>query len=86
MRVLVRQIVRRRVVFAKDLVSNQVIFSKCVVVPVPVPAAVGAAFGVERRVFLAYRHTELDQHLLKNRISLNLKEIFPELHRRVAIS
>jgi len=79
-------VVLSRVMFVKELVSDQVIFSKCLVVPVSMPAAVRSSLGLERRGFLAHRHAELHEHFLQNRIGLKLKEIVPEFHRCMPVS
>ena len=86
MRVAMRFVVRMRVMFAKNFVGEQIIFRESLVVPVAVPATIGAAFGLELRGFLAHRHAELYQHFLQDRIGLKLKKIFPELDRRVPVS
>src|ERR1700726_1919710 len=79
-------VTRMRAMFAKNLIGDQVIFSVGLVVPMPVPATIGAAFGVKRRGFLAHRHAEAFQHLPQDRVGLELEKIFAKLHRNVAVS
>src|ERR1700760_3585796 len=79
-------IVRMRVVLGKDLVGEQIIFSERLIVPVSMSASVGAAFGMERRAFLAHRHAQLEEHLVQDWIGLKLEEICPEFDRCVTVS
>jgi hypothetical protein len=86
MRVSILLVVRTGVMFPKELVGDQVIFSETLVVSMPVPATVGAPLGLERGGFLAHRHTELNEHFAQDWIGLKLEKIFAELYRRVAVS
>src|ERR1700760_4043894 len=86
MRASILMVVRMEVMFPEELVGDQVIFSETLVVSVPVPTTVGAPLGLERGGFLAHLHAELNEHFVQARIRLKLEGIFPELHRRVAVS
>jgi hypothetical protein len=62
------------------------IFSEGLVVPMPVSAAVGSGLGLKWRGFLVHRHPKLHQHLLQDRVGLELKEVFSEFDRRMPVS
>ena len=54
MRVLILLVVRMGLMFPKELVGDQVIFSETLIVPMTVSATVGAPLGLERGGFLAH--------------------------------
>src|ERR1700730_10236194 len=50
-----------------------------------VSSTVGSPFGLERTTFLTHLQTELHQHFLQDRISLELQKVFSELDRGVPV-
>lgn len=68
------------------LLRERVVFGERGIVPMTMPSAVGARFGMKRQRFARDARTQARQHRLEHGVCLELQIVDADLHRRVPIA